>query len=168
MASLGERVEHALKTRGKKAAHLDKYLAVRFGKKGDGAGYVHRILKKGLQPGPDELAAIADFLGISLEWLVRGQGGMDREGTPTATYDSLEGWADAAAEEAEAGRVQPYAIRAAGRSPAMVRPVRVDAEFVFKCAMFWLGAAPEEERRGAAEAEARRIKADEDARQRKG
>lgn len=162
MASLGERVAHALKTRKKRPADLDKYLAERFAKKGSGTGYTHRLLRRDQQPGPDVLAAIADFLEVSLDWLAKGQGGMDRKASETATFDSLPGWAESATIEAQRGRVQGYAIRAAGLSPAFVRPTAVTPDFVFRAAMFWLAEAPEAERNAAMVAEGRRLKAEED------
>lgn len=165
MASLAERLGHALKTRKKKPAELDRYLAERFTKKGSGAGYTHRVLHRDQQPGHEVMSAMADFLDVSLDWLARGQGGMDREASAAAaTYDSLTGWAEAAAIEVERGRIQGYAIRAAGRSPAFVRPAVVTPDFVFRAAMFWLQEAPEDDRRAAMDAEAKRIKAEEDAR----
>jgi hypothetical protein len=162
MASLGERLAHALKTRGKKPAHLDRYLAERFGKQGTGTGYTHRVLKKNQRPNSDIASAIADFLEISEKWLLSGQGGMDPGAGATPTYDSLTGWAESAAEEQRRGRVQAYAIRAAGRSPAFVRPVQITADFVFRAAMFWLENAPEPDREAAIAAEAARLKAAED------
>ena len=164
MAPFSERVAHALVTRKKKPTDLDRYLAERFQKKGSGTGYTHRLLKRDQKPSPEVLTAIADFLDVSLVWLAQGQGPMGREEhQPTATYDSLTGWAEAAAAEVERGRVQAYAIRAAGRSPTFVRPAAVTPDFVFRAAMFWLSEAPEDDRRAALEAEARRIKAEEDA-----
>jgi len=167
MASLADRLGHALKTRKKKPAHLDAYLAKRFDKRGTGTGYTHRVLKKGQLPSPEVLAAMADYLDISFDWLTRGQGSMDREaGAAAPTYDSLTGWAEAAAIETEKGRVQAYAIRAAGRSPAFVTPDMVTPDFVFRAASFWLAEAPEEVRKAALDAEAKRLKAEEDAKRR--
>jgi hypothetical protein len=170
MADLAERLAHALKVRGRKATHIDAYLAERFqkkgaGEKGAGTGYVHRVLKKGQQPGPDELAAICDFLEIRIDWLVRGTGPMDRGRGPedVATYDSIAGWAAAADQELQRGRVVQYAIRAAGRSPISVRPEVITPDFVFRAAMFWLESAPESERMAAMKTEAQRLQAEEDA-----
>jgi hypothetical protein len=164
MGSLGDRLAHALKTRGKKPADLDHYLADRFGKEGGGSGYAHRVLKRGLQPGPDHLAAIADFLDVSLEWLIRGgpigMGRKAHEAPPT--YDSLTGWAEASTTEAARQRVPPYVIRAAGRSPILVPPSEVTADLVFRVAVFWLHDASDEVRSAALEVEARRIKAESD------
>jgi hypothetical protein len=166
VATLADRIENALAARGKKAADLDRYLAERFGKKGTGktagTGYMHRVLKRGQEPSGTVLAAIADFLDISLEWLVRGQGPMDRGEVGARTFDSLPGWAQASVVEIERGRVQAYAIRAAGRAPAFVEPDAVTPDFVFRQAMHWLAEAPEAVRIAAMEAEAKRLKAEED------
>jgi hypothetical protein len=162
MARLGERVGVALKARGKKDADLDLYLAGRLKKMGKGTGYTHRVIKRGQQPGADHLEAIADFLDVSLEWLVRGQGGMDRQAGTTATYDSLTGWSEAAATEETRGRVAAYVIRAAGRSPIFVSPREMSPDFVFRAAMFWLAEAPDTQRRAAMDAEMRRAEAEED------
>lgn len=163
MATLGERVAHALRHRGVKPTALDQFLAERFGKKGKGHGYSHRILHRGQQPAADVCAAIAEFLGITERWLLTGEGPMERGAHDVPTYDSLTGWAAAAEAEAKAGRVVPYAIRAAGRSPAFVRPETVTPDFVFRCAMFWLEHSPEPDREAAMKAEVQRLKS-EDAR----
>ncbi len=165
MATLAERVEHALLTRGMKARDLDLALAARLGKKPTSAsGYVHRVLKRGQQPGADVLAAMAEILSVSERWLLAGLGSMDRDGRETPTYDSLPGWAESAEAEIEKGRAHPYAIHAAGRSPAAVHPVKVTPDFVYQAAVFWLSYAPDEERAAAMKVEAQRIKAAEDKR----
>jgi hypothetical protein len=166
MATFAERVAHALKTRGMRARGLELMLNRRFGKRDTTAGYVHRILKKNLQPPPEVVAAIAEDLKVSERWLLSGKGSMDRDLSETPTYDSLAGWAEAAEVETARGRVQGYAIRAAGRSPAFVQPEQITPDFVFRAAMFWLEAAPEAQRTAAMDAEARRIKDAEDARRR--
>lgn len=168
VATLAERLDHALRARERSPADLDRYLAERFQKKGVGSrvtagtGYAHRVLHRDQEPKVRHLEAICDFLGISMDWLVRGQGPMDREAGGARTYESLPGWAAAAAVELERARVQGYAIRAAGRSPVFVEPEAVTPDFVFRKASDWLAEAPEKTRVAAMEQEAKRIKAAED------
>lgn len=159
MSTLSERITHALDSRGMKRGHLDEELARRLGKKGRGTGYVHSVVVRGHQPRPENLKAIAAILRISHRWLLTGEGSMEPEEGSFATYDSLPGWAAAAAEETPRGRVAEYAIRAAGRSPVFVQPVEITADFVFRCATFWLEHAPEGDRKTAMREEVARAKA---------
>jgi hypothetical protein len=123
---------------------------------------MYRVLKKGVMPAADVVADLAEILDVSERWLLTGVGAMDRDAGGPETYDSLPGWAEAAKVETSRGRTQPYAIRAAGRSPVFVRPETVTADFVLQCAQFWLAHAQEEDRQAAMKAEAQRIKAKED------
>lgn len=164
MSTLGQRIEHALKARSMKRGHLDEELARRLNKKGRGSGYIHSLVVRGHQPGPENLKAIAAILGVSHRWLLTGEGSMEPDDQADATYDSLPGWAAAADEEIKRARIADYVIRAAGRSPVFVTPKEITPDFVFQAAMFWLQHAPEEYREAAAKAEGLRRKALEDAR----
>ena len=166
MATLAERLAHAMASRDMNARAVDLAIAKKLGKKATSAsGYVHRVLNRGQQPGADTLAALAEILQVSVQWLLTGEGSMDRDATAAPeTYDSLPGWAEAAVAELARGRTHGYAVRAAGRSPAFVRPTVITPDFVFEAATFWLRNAPEEEREQAMAAEAARIKKEEDKR----
>ncbi len=159
MSTFAERLTHALKARNMQPVELDRALARRFQKKGSGAGYTHRLLHRDQSPRRESLEAIAEILGVADPWLLRGEGPMDRTlAQAIPTYDSLPGWVEASSGEASRGRVPEYAIRAAGRSPAFVRPAQVTADFVFQAASFWLQHAPEDDRLAAMRAEALRVK----------
>ena len=162
MSTIAERLDNAMKLREKKQSQIDDMLKERFHKKHRGA-YTHAVLFKGMTPDPEQGAAIAEYLEISYTWLMTGQGPMDREETLEGiTYDSLPGWVDAAKAEIQLDRIPEYAIRAAGRCPAAVKPERITPDFVRACALFWLDHVPNEERKRFMASWAERLKKAED------
>jgi len=143
----------ALKASGLKKRDVDERVAAELGRSASGMnGLASDVASGTREPTASVLAALARVLGVSGGWLLSGDGSMRvAEGAlpPAGTYAQLPGWAEAAALEERRERLPVWAVRAAGRSPVLVKPVSVTAEVVYAVASCWLATASEEAREAA-------------------
>lgn len=153
--TLGGRIELALAHSGLVRSTVDTRTAAALGRAPRSLnGLTSDCISSRRQPTADVLAAMAEVMSVDPGWLLSGRGTMLSVAAATETYDSLPGWPEAADVEIRRDRVRAYVIRAAGRSPILVRPRSVDPELVYQVAMLWLSTADDAVREAAARADA--------------
>jgi transcriptional regulator with XRE-family HTH domain len=125
-ATLGQRLQQALKARGMGINELDRAIGKH--------GYCSRIARDEREATADNLGAIALALGISLDWLVLGQGEMDS--ASVTTKESGEAVVDRYPFRALVARF----ARAAGLDPQAIEQTCAESlqSDVDPGAMYWL------------------------------
>lgn len=137
-----KRLELVLATRGITHEKLEEGIAQARGGTPT-KGYVSRLIWEARSPHLDLVEAIAQAAGVRLAWLVAEEGPM----LPTGAQrnEDIPGWAAAATQVKARRRVPAFAIDAAGRLPAVVRPEEATPEFVSDIANLWWCFASESE-----------------------